>query len=903
MTVAPVVSAELPARPPRRSLPEIGASRRVAPGRVLAVASAGAGLAFVDATIVNVAFPDMQADFAGTSLSALSWILNAYNIVFAAFLVAAGRLADLLGRRRTFHAGVVLFTLASVACAAAPTVELLVAARVLQALGAAIVVPASLALVLAGLPAGASAPTASRCGRPARRSPPASARRSAARWSSSAAGGSRSSSTSRSASPPTLAGRRMLIESRAPGPPHAARSRRRGARRARDRRAHARDRAGGGVGLDERARARRVRRGARARHGLRAPLPLAPLADARPRPAADPHALRRQRAERRRRRGLLRATCSTTCSSSRRCGATRCSTPASPCPSGPFVAAAVARPASRLAARARLPPGARRRRAHAGRPGWPTCERRIGVRPAFVRRVAAGHARARHRRRPHVPAAERRRGRVGARASASRPRRRSARQPPARRGARRRAADRRGRHAAARRGGGGVRPRLAVLRRLHARGGDRRARARPRRHARVRRDAPSGVVRRPAARRGLAPAPAHAGLARAEPARRRPGHDRGDRPAARAPARRGRRRARARGGAGDRGGPARRRTTPAPTTSAGCSPAPAGCSPSPAAARCPSRCRAATELHGCDVLLLEGAAGTRGFGLWLEVLRARARHVAPAGVPLDARAGPRRPAPDRPLGRARPVRRRRAGARAHRRDRGAARRRDRDRPRRRHEHGRVHRRAARHGPRPRRRSRRAATRSGCGAARSRTTGCRARRCCAARGRGRCSSGRCRGASRRCRSTSSPSPATSSPASSSCTAAARWPTRSARASASPASCRRWRVDGRRLVDGGVLNNLPGRRDGRGRRGPDRRRRRDDARRAAAGRRRARPGRDARPHAHARQRRHRGGRPALRRPRDPPRDLGAGMLEFHLLDELRAEGRRAARARSPAHLLGR
>jgi EmrB/QacA subfamily drug resistance transporter len=152
--------AVLPAQPEATSamraaphpLPEIGAKRRVAPGRVLAVAAAGAGLAFVDATIVNVAFPDMQADFAGTSLGALSWILNAYNIVFAAFLVAAGRLADLAGRRRTFHAGIVLFTVASAACAAAPSVELLVAARVLQALGAAITVPASLALVLEAYP-------------------------------------------------------------------------------------------------------------------------------------------------------------------------------------------------------------------------------------------------------------------------------------------------------------------------------------------------------------------------------------------------------------------------------------------------------------------------------------------------------------------------------------------------------------------------------------------------------------------------------------------------------------------------------------------------------------------------------------------------------------------------------
>jgi NTE family protein len=125
---------------------------RVAPSRVLVVASFGAFLAFLDATIVNVAFPSIRDSFPGTSISELSWVLNAYNIVFAAFLIVFGRLTDLVGRRRAFVMGVLLFTVASGLCGLMPSVELLVAARVLQALGAAMLVPASLALVVEAFP-------------------------------------------------------------------------------------------------------------------------------------------------------------------------------------------------------------------------------------------------------------------------------------------------------------------------------------------------------------------------------------------------------------------------------------------------------------------------------------------------------------------------------------------------------------------------------------------------------------------------------------------------------------------------------------------------------------------------------------------------------------------------------
>src|SRR4029434_7525397 len=109
--------------------------------QVLLVTSVGVFMTFLDVTIVNIAFPDIEASFPGTSLSSLSWILNAYAIVFAAALVPAGRLADRFGRRRFFFAGLLLFLAASVVCGAAGSVAVLVGARVVQALGGAMLVP------------------------------------------------------------------------------------------------------------------------------------------------------------------------------------------------------------------------------------------------------------------------------------------------------------------------------------------------------------------------------------------------------------------------------------------------------------------------------------------------------------------------------------------------------------------------------------------------------------------------------------------------------------------------------------------------------------------------------------------------------------------------------------------
>jgi EmrB/QacA subfamily drug resistance transporter len=120
--------------------------------QVLLVTSVGVFMTFLDVTIVNIAFPDVKVSFPDSSLAQLSWILNAYAIVFAAALVPAGRLADRVGRRRFFFGGLLLFLGASVVCGAAGSVELLIGARVVQALGGAMLVPASLALVLPEFP-------------------------------------------------------------------------------------------------------------------------------------------------------------------------------------------------------------------------------------------------------------------------------------------------------------------------------------------------------------------------------------------------------------------------------------------------------------------------------------------------------------------------------------------------------------------------------------------------------------------------------------------------------------------------------------------------------------------------------------------------------------------------------
>lgn len=117
--------------------------------KLLLLASLGLFMAFVDLTIVNVAFPDIAREFPDASISGLSWVLSGYGIVSAAFLVPFGRLADVVGRKRVYVSALAAFTATSALCAAAPSAEALIGARVLQGLSAAALVPTGFALVMA----------------------------------------------------------------------------------------------------------------------------------------------------------------------------------------------------------------------------------------------------------------------------------------------------------------------------------------------------------------------------------------------------------------------------------------------------------------------------------------------------------------------------------------------------------------------------------------------------------------------------------------------------------------------------------------------------------------------------------------------------------------------------------
>src|SRR6201994_5087615 len=105
----------------------------------------------LDTTIVNVALPSIQRDL-HFSQGNLTWVVNAFLVTFGSFLLLAGRLGDLLGRKRVFLAGLVVFTAASVLCGAAPSQGFLIAARFVQGIGAAMQASVILAIIVTEFP-------------------------------------------------------------------------------------------------------------------------------------------------------------------------------------------------------------------------------------------------------------------------------------------------------------------------------------------------------------------------------------------------------------------------------------------------------------------------------------------------------------------------------------------------------------------------------------------------------------------------------------------------------------------------------------------------------------------------------------------------------------------------------
>jgi EmrB/QacA subfamily drug resistance transporter len=124
---------------------------------VLAATILGSSLAFIDSTVVNVALPALQAALHAT-ISDIQWVVESYALLLAALLLTGGELGDVYGRRKVFVIGVIMFTVASALCGMAQSVQQLIAARALQGVGAALLVPGSLALISASF----SAPERSR---------------------------------------------------------------------------------------------------------------------------------------------------------------------------------------------------------------------------------------------------------------------------------------------------------------------------------------------------------------------------------------------------------------------------------------------------------------------------------------------------------------------------------------------------------------------------------------------------------------------------------------------------------------------------------------------------------------------------------------------------------------------
>src|ERR1700691_2682879 len=122
--------------------------KRARPVLTALIVLTGVFLSSLDLFIVNIAFPSISSTYHHDSLSSLEWVLSPSTIVFAAVLVPAGRWTDRAGRKRAFLLGLAIFTTASALCALSPSLELLIGARVLQAVGGALMLPTSLGLLL-----------------------------------------------------------------------------------------------------------------------------------------------------------------------------------------------------------------------------------------------------------------------------------------------------------------------------------------------------------------------------------------------------------------------------------------------------------------------------------------------------------------------------------------------------------------------------------------------------------------------------------------------------------------------------------------------------------------------------------------------------------------------------------
>ncbi len=120
---------------------------------ILAATIVGSSMAFIDGTVVNVALPALQNNF-GASVVGVQWVVESYGLTLAALILVGGSMGDLFGRRRMFLLGVAAFAIASIVCGLASSIQQLIAARAIQGIGAAFLVPGSLALISASFPEG-----------------------------------------------------------------------------------------------------------------------------------------------------------------------------------------------------------------------------------------------------------------------------------------------------------------------------------------------------------------------------------------------------------------------------------------------------------------------------------------------------------------------------------------------------------------------------------------------------------------------------------------------------------------------------------------------------------------------------------------------------------------------------